>query len=97
MKTINIKGREYITVNERLKYFRSQSKFNGWQIKESLVHIDEKEGMIVGENGTILHTVNGGSTWSNMPSGTKDDLYAVCRSPGGSLYAVGQWGTVLKY
>ena len=45
MKTINIKGREYITVNERLKYFRSQSKFNGWQIKESLIHIDEKEGI----------------------------------------------------
>lgn len=45
MKTINIKGREYITVNERLKYFRSESKFNGWQIKESLIHIDEKEGI----------------------------------------------------
>ncbi len=45
MKTINIKGREYITVNERLKYFRNQSKFNGWQIKESLIHIDEKEGI----------------------------------------------------
>ena len=45
MKTINIKGREYITVNERLKYFRSEPTFDGWQIKESLVHIDEKEGV----------------------------------------------------
>ncbi|MAB38976.1 MAG: hypothetical protein CL525_07790 [Aequorivita sp.] len=45
MKTINIKGREYITVNERLKYFRSEPTFNGWQIKESLVHIDDKEGV----------------------------------------------------
>ena len=45
MKTINIKGREYITVNERLKYFRSEPKFDGWQIKESLVHIDDKEGV----------------------------------------------------
>ena len=45
MKTINIKGREYITVNERLKYFRSEPTFDGWQIKESLVHIDAKEGV----------------------------------------------------
>lgn len=45
MKTINIKGREYITVNERLKYFRSEPTFDGWQIKESLVHIDDKEGV----------------------------------------------------
>ncbi|QDP54295.1 MAG: hypothetical protein Unbinned5434contig1000_42 [Prokaryotic dsDNA virus sp.] len=45
MKTINIKGKDYITVNERLKYFRSESTFNGWQINEQLVHIDEKEGI----------------------------------------------------
>ncbi len=44
MKTINIKGKDYITVNERLKYFRSEATFNGWQINEQLVHIDEKEG-----------------------------------------------------
>ena len=45
MKTINIKGKEYITVNERLKYFRSEPTFDGWQIKEQLVQIDEKEGI----------------------------------------------------
>jgi hypothetical protein len=45
MKTINIKGKNYITVNERLKHFRSESTFEGWQILEQLVHIDEKEGI----------------------------------------------------
>ena len=45
MKTINIKGKEYITVNERLKHFRTESTFKGWQICEQLVHIDEKEGI----------------------------------------------------
>ena len=45
MKTINIKGKDYITVNERLKYFRSEATFNGWQINEQLIHIDEKEGI----------------------------------------------------
>lgn len=45
MKTINIKGKDYITVNERLIYFRSQPKFEGWQISETIVSIDDKEGI----------------------------------------------------
>jgi hypothetical protein len=45
MKTINIKGKNYITVNERLKHFRTEPTFDGWQINEQLVHIDEKEGI----------------------------------------------------
>ena len=45
MKTINIKGKDYITVNERLIYFRSQSEFEGWQINETIVSIDDKEGI----------------------------------------------------
>jgi len=45
MKTINIKGKNYITVNERLKQFRTEPTFDGWQINEQLVHIDEKEGI----------------------------------------------------
>jgi len=45
MKTINIKGKDYITVNERLKHFRTEPTFKGWQICEQLVHIDEKEGI----------------------------------------------------
>ena len=46
MKTINIKGKDYITVNERLIYFRSQPEFEGWQISETIVSIDDKEGII---------------------------------------------------
>ena len=45
MKTINIKGKDYITVNERLKHFRTEPTFKGWQITEQLVHIDDKEGI----------------------------------------------------
>tara|TARA_R110001606_G_scaffold121818_2_gene254231 strand:+ start:5667 stop:6161 length:495 start_codon:yes stop_codon:yes gene_type:complete len=45
MKTINIKGKDYITVNERLIYFRSQPEFQGWQISETIVSIDDKEGI----------------------------------------------------
>ena len=45
MKSVNIKGKEYITVNERLIYFRSKPVFKGWKIIEELVSLDEKEGV----------------------------------------------------
>tara|TARA_R110000764_G_C10747660_1_gene351768 strand:- start:16 stop:513 length:498 start_codon:yes stop_codon:yes gene_type:complete len=45
MKKINIKGKEYITVNERLIYFRNKDEFKGFGIKEDIVTIDEKEGI----------------------------------------------------
>ena len=45
MKAINIKGKEYITVNERLKHFRSSADFKGWSITESIESLTEKEGI----------------------------------------------------
>ena len=46
MKSVNIKGKEYITVNERLIYFRSQPNFKGLRISEDIVSLDEKEGVL---------------------------------------------------
>lgn len=45
MKSINIKGKDYITVNERLKHFRATKKYEGWSILEEVVEINEKEGI----------------------------------------------------
>lgn len=45
MKTINIKGKEYITVNERLIYFRNTNQFKGFGIKEDIVSINDTEGI----------------------------------------------------
>lgn len=45
MKSVNIKGKEYITVNERLIYFRTQSQYKGWRISEEVVSLDDKEGL----------------------------------------------------
>jgi hypothetical protein len=33
MKTINIKGKEYVQVNERVKYFQTQKKYEKWGIE----------------------------------------------------------------
>ena len=58
MKTINIKGREYIPVNERLLHFRSSDEFKMWQIHEDVIEVNETEGIfkvtICDENGTII-------------------------------------------
>ena len=45
MKSVNIKGKQYITVNERLIYFRKQAIFKGWRIVEELVDLNDKEGI----------------------------------------------------
>jgi len=45
MKSVNIKGKEYITVNERLIFFRSQPQYKGWRISEEVVSLDEKDGV----------------------------------------------------
>ena len=42
----------------------------------------------VGNNGTILHTADGGSTWSNQTSGTAqriDDLAFLDATPAGAI------------
>lgn len=51
MKTVNIKGKEYITVNERLIHFRKEAAYKGWRIVEDLVSLDDKEGVF---KATIL-------------------------------------------
>ena len=33
METINIKGKQYVTVNERLKAFRTEQAYAGWSLK----------------------------------------------------------------
>ena len=62
MKTIDIKGKQYITVNERLIYFRSNKEFLGWQILEDIVQLDEIEGVfkvtILNSDGTIMVTAH---------------------------------------
>lgn len=58
MKAVNIKGKDYITVNERLKHFRAEDVFTNWAILESIVSLDDKEGVfkveILNEHGNLI-------------------------------------------
>ena len=58
LKTVNIKGKEYVEVNERLKHFRSN--FKGWCLTSDVVDLTEDrcviKATIFDENGNIRST-----------------------------------------
>ena len=52
--------------------------------------------VVVGDNGTILHTTNGGTLWSPVTSPVTGNLHRVEFTDTQTGYAVGDNGTVLK-
>jgi photosystem II stability/assembly factor-like uncharacterized protein len=57
--------------------------------------LDALQGWSVGDTGTILKTVNGGTTWSAQTSGSTQNLRAVYFIDSAIGYAVGFNGTIL--
>ena len=58
METINIKGKKYVTVNERLKAFRTESAYAGWTLK-TIAHeltndVAVFEAQIINKDGRII-------------------------------------------
>jgi hypothetical protein len=41
-KTTNIKGKEYVEVNERIKYFRNSEQYKGWSLNTDLVDFNNE-------------------------------------------------------
>ena len=58
--------------------------------------VSENESWIVGRNGVILRSGDGGRTWVEQESGTKLNLYAMYMNKKGG-WAVGSGGLVLRY
>jgi hypothetical protein len=58
LKTVNIKGKEYVQVNERLKYFREH--FAGWGITTEIIGGNENEvtmkATVTRPDGTVAST-----------------------------------------
>jgi len=48
-KTTNIKGKEYVEVNERIKYFRFSDDYKGWSLSSEIVHLDADSCVIRAE------------------------------------------------
>ena len=62
----------------------------------SIWFTNEHTGVIVGDSGTILRTVDEGSVWTSISSGTIKNLNSVTFSSSGKGFAVGDGGIVLK-
>lgn len=46
MKSINIKGKNYVMVNERIKFFRESEEFKGWSLVSELVSLTEHDCVV---------------------------------------------------
>ena len=59
-KTTNIKGKEYIEVNERIKYFRESGEYKGWSLISDVYHLDEAscviKASVLNDKGEIVAT-----------------------------------------
>jgi photosystem II stability/assembly factor-like uncharacterized protein len=58
--------------------------------------VDAKEGWVVGSGGIILHTSDGGGTWSPQNSATSGTLSGVFFIDADTGWAVGNAGTILR-
>lgn len=60
LKTINIKGKEYVEVNERINFFRTNEKFAGWSMETEILSLDQEsctlKAVIKNESGRIIAT-----------------------------------------
>jgi photosystem II stability/assembly factor-like uncharacterized protein len=86
----------------------SQNNFlfhqNGIQVKKQLYFpnlnniyfTDTLKGWVVGENGTLLHTSDGGKNWEDQKANTKASLFAINFTSSREGWAVGEQGTILS-
>lgn len=76
MKTVNIKGKEYVEVNERVKYFRNSKEYEGWCLETELLSNENGvcvfKAIVKDNNGVVKATghayENEGSTFINKTS-----------------------------
>ncbi len=59
-KTTNIKGKEYVEVNQRIKYFRESGQYEGWSLTSDVYHLDEAscviKASVLNDKGEIVAT-----------------------------------------
>ena len=59
-KTTNIRGKQYVEVNERIKFFRQEEQYKGWSISTAVVHMNTDEVVmctsIIDSNGSVIAT-----------------------------------------
>ena len=60
MKSVNIKGKNYVMVNERIKFFRENEKYKGWSLTSELVTLTDLgcviKGIVTDDKGIVRAT-----------------------------------------
>lgn len=84
----------YKTDNGGISWQRQLYRANKTPLTK-LVFVDKQVGWAVGETSSILHTTNGGASWSEQSSGTTQQLYGIHFISNQTGWIVGRSGTVL--
>jgi photosystem II stability/assembly factor-like uncharacterized protein len=61
-----------------------------------IVFKDASTGIVVGDNGTVFTTTNGGTNWASKSSSTSLQLRGACFAGGSTFFAVGDDGAAVK-
>ena len=62
----------------------------------NITFCDSLNGYVVGQNGIVLKTTDGGNSWDSLKSNTSQSLFAVCFANKNTGYACGNNGTIIK-
>ena len=57
---------------------------------------DDITGIVIGWDGLILRTNDGGNTWSSVPSGTQERLHGIAFPTANDGIIAGDYGTILR-
>jgi hypothetical protein len=59
-KTTNIRGKEYVEVNQRILYFRTAPEYRGWSLETEMIHLDNDScvirAVITNDTGSVVAT-----------------------------------------
>lgn len=60
MKSVNIKGKNYVMVNERIIYFRTSEDYKGWSLTSEIITLNDDscviKGIVTDDKGIIRAT-----------------------------------------
>ena len=68
---------------------------NSYDSLYDIAFVDSQTGWAVGDFGTILHTADGGQTWTRENAGNLPSLYAIDAIDKGHRWGVGEGGIVV--
>ena len=72
LKTIDFKGKPYVEVNERVRYFRTAEDYKGWSLTSNLVKLEDGtcviQAIVYDEKGVKRATGYAREAEENKPS-----------------------------